>query len=101
MFTGRYLETLQLLNTPPMLSWVEFYITTDGQVANLSWNKAPFWGLRQIFIIVWQLRVCYLGRPLWREDGSVVYNSCWLSPAQSFSGPSPVGLVDIFYCLRF
>jgi hypothetical protein len=22
-------------------------------------------------------------------------------PAQSFSGPSPVGLVTIFYCLRF
>jgi uncharacterized membrane protein len=22
------------------------YITTDGQSANLSWNKAPIWGLR-------------------------------------------------------
>jgi hypothetical protein len=42
-----------------------------------------------------------LGRPLWREDGSVVYNCCWPSPAQSFSGPSPLGLVTIFYCLRF
>jgi hypothetical protein len=42
-----------------------------------------------------------LGRPLLREDGSVVYNCCWSSPAQSFSGPSPVGLVAIFYCLRF
>jgi hypothetical protein len=42
-----------------------------------------------------------LGRPLWREDGSVVYNSCWPSPAQSFSGPSPVRRVAIFYCLRF
>jgi hypothetical protein len=27
--------------------------------------------------------------PLWREDGSVIYNCCWSSPAQSFSGPSP------------
>jgi hypothetical protein len=27
------------------MSWVEFYITTDGQPASLSWNKAPFWGL--------------------------------------------------------
>jgi hypothetical protein len=27
-------------------NWVEFYITTDGQPANLSWNKAPIWGLR-------------------------------------------------------
>jgi hypothetical protein len=42
-----------------------------------------------------------LGRPLWREDGSVVYNYSWPSPAQSFSVPSPVGLVAIFYCLIF
>jgi hypothetical protein len=42
-----------------------------------------------------------LGRPLWREDGSAVCNCYWPSPAQSFSGPSPVGLVATFYCLRF
>jgi hypothetical protein len=42
-----------------------------------------------------------LGRPLWREDGSAVCNCYWPSPMQSFSGPSPVGLVAIFYCLRF
>jgi hypothetical protein len=42
-----------------------------------------------------------VGRFLWREDGSVVYNCCWASPAHSFSGPSPVGLATIFYCLRF
>jgi hypothetical protein len=42
-----------------------------------------------------------VGRALWREDGSVVYICCWFSPAQSFSGPNPVGLVTIFYCLRF
>jgi hypothetical protein len=42
-----------------------------------------------------------MGRSLWREYGSVVYNCCWASPAQSFSGPSPVELATIFYCLRF
>jgi hypothetical protein len=42
-----------------------------------------------------------LGRPLWREDGSAVCNCYWPSPAQSFSGPSPVGLVALFYRLRF
>jgi hypothetical protein len=26
---------------------------------------------------------------------------CWSSPAQSVSGPSPVELMTIFYCLRF
>jgi hypothetical protein len=38
---------------------------------------------------------------VWREDGSVVYNCCWPSPTQSFSGPSPAELMTIFYCLRF
>jgi hypothetical protein len=41
-----------------------------------------------------------LGRPLWREDGSVVCNCYWPSPVQLFSGPSPIKLVAIFYCLR-
>jgi hypothetical protein len=40
-------------------------------------------------------------RPLWREDGSVVYNCCWSSPPQSFSCTSPAGLMTTFYCLRF
>jgi hypothetical protein len=42
-----------------------------------------------------------LGGPLWREDGSAVVNYCWSLPAQSFSGPSPLGLAAIFCCLRF
>jgi hypothetical protein len=39
-------------------------------------------------------------RPLWREDTSVIYNRCWPLPAQSVSGPSPLGLMTIFWCLR-
>jgi hypothetical protein len=35
------------------------------------------------------------------ERPGLVYNCCWPSPAQSFSGPSPVGLAITFYCLRF
>jgi hypothetical protein len=42
-----------------------------------------------------------VGRSLWREDRSIVYNCCWPSPVQSFSGPSPMRLVSIMYCLRF
>jgi hypothetical protein len=42
-----------------------------------------------------------VGRPIWREDGSVVYCCCWSLPAQLLSGPSPVGLMIIFYCPRF
>jgi hypothetical protein len=33
------------------------YVTTDGQSANLSWNKAPIWGLRPDSFTVRQLRV--------------------------------------------
>jgi hypothetical protein len=34
------------------------------------------------------------------RQGSVVYNCCWSSPAQSFSGQSPSGFMT-FYCLIF
>jgi hypothetical protein len=62
--------------------------------------KRPSGAYDQIFIIVRQLRVCWCGA-LWREDGSVFYNCSWPSPVKLFSGPSPVGLMTIFYCLRF
>jgi hypothetical protein len=34
------------------------------------------------------------------ERTGVIYNCCWSSPAQSFSGPSSGGLMTIFYCIR-
>jgi hypothetical protein len=56
----------------------------------------------QIFISLRPLQVFfYVGRSLWRENGSAVYNCCWSSPVQSLSGPSPGELVTISYCLRF
>jgi hypothetical protein len=57
--------------------------------------KNRFWLLSDICGFV------NIRRPLWREDGSVVYNCCWSSPAQSFSDSSPAELVTIFYCLKF
>jgi hypothetical protein len=63
--------------------------------------KHPSGSYDQIFITLRQLRVCNVGRSLWRENGSALYNCCWSLPTQSFSGPSPGGLVTIFYCLRF
>jgi hypothetical protein len=42
-----------------------------------------------------------VGRPLWREDGSVFCTCPWPLPAQPFSGPSLLGLATVFYCLRF
>jgi hypothetical protein len=52
--------------------------------------SSPIWGPRPDF--------CYCqtaaGLLMW-------CNWCWPSPAQSFSGPSPTGLMTIFYCPRF
>jgi hypothetical protein len=42
-----------------------------------------------------------VGRPLWREIGSVVFNFSTASPAQPFTGLSPTGLGNILYCLYF
>jgi hypothetical protein len=61
--------------------------------------KHPSGAYDQIFILSDSFAFVDVERSLWREDWSVVYNCCWYSPAQSFS--SPVGLVTIFYCLRF
>jgi hypothetical protein len=35
--------------SPVALNEFEFYVTTDSQPANLSWNKAPIWGLQPDF----------------------------------------------------
>jgi hypothetical protein len=63
--------------------------------------KHPSGAYDQIFIAVRQFRICWCGALSRREDSSVVYNFCWPSPAQSFSGPRSVGLSTIFYCPRF
>jgi hypothetical protein len=54
----------------------------------LSWCQAPIWNPKTRFLLLsgsWGF--VDVGRLLWREDRSVVYNSCWSSPAESFSGP--------------
>jgi hypothetical protein len=72
-----------------------------GQSASLSWNKAPIWGLRPDFYYCQTVAGLLMWGAFCDENGSAVYNSCWSSPAQPFLGTSPVGLVTIFYCLRF
>jgi hypothetical protein len=66
-----------LVSRPHLESKVRFLLQSDS------------WGIVDV------------GRSVWWDDGSVVYNCCWSSPKQSFSGPSPAGLMTIFYCLIF
>jgi hypothetical protein len=40
-------------------------------------------------------------RPVWREDGCVVYNFSYATSVQSFSVPSSTGVMTIFYSLTF
>jgi hypothetical protein len=42
------------------LSWVEFYVTTDGQPTSLSWIKHPFGAYDQIFITCVTVTVLFL-----------------------------------------
>jgi hypothetical protein len=42
-----------------------------------------------------------VGRPLRREVRSVVFSCCYASPAKSFQGLCPTGLLTLFYCLDF
>jgi hypothetical protein len=63
--------------------------------------KHPSGAYDQIFIIVWQLRVCCFGAPSLTR-GRVCRLQLLLALASAvFSGPSPLGLETIFYCLRF
>jgi hypothetical protein len=54
---------------------------------------------RYIRITIWQLRSCFCGAPSLTRG--LVCLCCWPLPAQSFSGPSSLGLVTLFYSLRF
>jgi hypothetical protein len=51
-------------------------------------------------IVFRQLRCFHMWRPLCRDGGSVIRSSCWASPAQSFSGLSPAGLITISCCIN-
>jgi hypothetical protein len=69
---------------------------------SLSWQQAPWDSWCSNFIF--QLNACGYSpyvHPLWQEDGSVIYNCCWFSPAQAFSGQSPMGPMTTFYYLKF
>jgi hypothetical protein len=52
------------------------YFTTDGQSVSMSWCRAQFGTFDQRFFFFLKVTVLpYLGRPLWREVGSVICQS--------------------------
>jgi hypothetical protein len=63
--------------------------------------KPPSGAYDQIFITVRHLRVCWYGAPSLTRGRVCRLQLLLSSPAQSFSGPSPAGLMTSFYCLRF
>jgi hypothetical protein len=66
----RYLKGSRIFNPLNTQSDSQNYFTTGGfPPISSSWRQAPWDPFLQ---------------HLWREDGSVVYNCCWASPAQSF-----------------
>jgi hypothetical protein len=80
---------------------------TASQSASPSWCQGPIWDPRPIFPILSLITFLDsfgfvdVGRPLWREIGSVVFSYCLASLAQSFSDVSPAGLMSFVYCLYF
>jgi hypothetical protein len=63
---GNYSVTRVCFNIYWTIIWITkdtvwVYVTTDGQSASLSWNKAPISGLHQSFITLRQVRVCWCG----------------------------------------
>jgi hypothetical protein len=84
-----------LLLATATLNWLshnssqsQSYITTVGQSACLFWCQTV------VGLLMW-------GAFSDERMGLLFINCCWSSPAQSFSGPGPTGLIIIFYSLRF
>jgi hypothetical protein len=69
--------------------------------ANQSWRQSFE---TQTSNFIFQLNTCSYSpyiKSSQTRGWACVYNCCWSSPAQSFSGPNPAGLMTIFYCLKF
>jgi hypothetical protein len=99
------------LDTPLQLFWhpielsiqVKFKVTLRLTVSHsVSLGVEPHLGLMTRYLLLFDsYGLVFVGHPLWRKDGSVFCICCWPLPAQSFSGPSPLGPATVFYCLRY
>jgi hypothetical protein len=78
------------------LSLSESYVTTDGQSASVSWNKAPIWGLRPDFYYCQRVAGLLMWGALSDEKTGLSFTTA-AGPRQH----SPLRLATTFYCLRF
>jgi hypothetical protein len=68
---------------------------------SVSLGVEPHLGLMTRYLLLFDsYGLVFCGASFWREDGSVICTCWWPLPAQSFSGPSSLGLAAIFYCLN-
>jgi hypothetical protein len=78
-------------------SWLPYLRYSNSRPTGTSDQFFPLLSL----IILGSYGFVDVGRPLWREVGSVVFSFCWVSPEQPFSDLSPTALMSIVYCLYF
>jgi hypothetical protein len=71
----------------------ESYITTDGQSASMSWNKAPIWGLRPDLDYC-QLQVCWFGAPFLTRDRICPLYMLLALASAVFLGSESLGIWD-------
>jgi hypothetical protein len=97
-----FISTLNGGSLQTAYSWVCILFYYRRSAGQSVWEYSTHLGLTtRILLLSDSCGFVDMRRCLWREDESVGYSCCWPSPAQSFSGPSPMGLATIFYCLRF
>jgi hypothetical protein len=97
--------TVEVFDPASTRVWLEFKVShnpTDGVSQSISLGVEPhLWLMTRYLLLFDSYGLVFVGRPLWREGGSVVCHCYWHSPGRSFSGTSPFVLATIFYCLRF
>jgi hypothetical protein len=74
-----------------VLLYVKVEVTLRLTVSqSVSLGVEPHLGLMTRYLLLFDsYSLVFVGRSLWREDGSVYCICCWVFPTQSFSGPSP------------
>jgi hypothetical protein len=92
-----------LATNSQLLIKVKVKVTLQPTVSRpVCLGARPHLGLKIRFLLLSDsCRFVDVGRPLWREDWSVVHNFCWLRQRSHFRVRVPRDLRPYFTCLRF